>query len=164
MLCWCLEFWQRNYAFQSLFCRCYNCFWRPCHALHSDHHDQPGHRLPKLVSNLFLTKFEPGINTSPELDPDLASYFQSLIGVICWIIKLGCIDIAIEASLLLSISTQGNICCLAHRGLPMFAPQLTTLYGSNLSTHWQWQFPAMDWKHFMAILKNPFHQSTKSVQ
>ncbi len=50
-------------------------------------HLPPQYRLPKLAPNPFPTKYEPGINVSPELDPDLASYFQSLIGIIRWMVE-----------------------------------------------------------------------------
>ncbi len=56
-------------------------------------HLLPQYRLPKLAPNPFLAKYELGIDVSPELDPDLASYFQSLIGIMCWMVELGGIDI-----------------------------------------------------------------------
>ena len=36
----------------------------------------------------------------PELDKHNASYFASLMGVLWWIIELGCIDIIVEVGLL----------------------------------------------------------------
>ncbi len=38
-------------------------------------HLPPQYKLPNLAPNPFLTKYESGIDISPELDPDLASYF-----------------------------------------------------------------------------------------
>ncbi len=70
----------------------------------------PQYMLPKLATNPFLTNHNTGIDTSFELDPDLASYFQSLIRIIHWMVKLGCINVAMEASLLSSHST------LPHKG------------------------------------------------
>ncbi len=43
-------------------------------------HLPPQYRLPKFAPNPFPTKYEAGIYVSPEVNPDLASYFQSLIG------------------------------------------------------------------------------------
>ncbi len=63
-------------------------------------HLSPQYRLPKLAPNPLPTKYETVIDVSPELDPDLASYFQSLIGIRRWMVDLGCIDIATEVSLL----------------------------------------------------------------
>ncbi len=44
-------------------------------------HMPPQYRLPKVAPNPFLTKYEPGIDVSPKLDLDIASFFQSLIGI-----------------------------------------------------------------------------------
>ncbi len=101
-------------------------------------HLPPQYRLPKLAPNPFPTKYELGIDISPELDPDLASYFQSLIGIMCWMVKLGCIDIATKVSLLtlhLALSHEGHMDTFTDHGLPWFTPQFLFLYGSNLSQH-----------------------------
>ncbi len=45
-------------------------------------HSPPQNGLPKLALNPFPAKYEPLIDVSPEFDPDLASYFQSLIGIV----------------------------------------------------------------------------------
>ena len=42
------------------------------------------------------------LDTSKELDRDLASYFQSLVGVLHWIVELGRVDIITEVSTLAS--------------------------------------------------------------
>ncbi len=64
-------------------------------------HLPPQYRLPKLAPNPFPTKYDLGIDISPELDPDLAPYFQSLIRIMCWMVVLGHMDRAMEVSLLL---------------------------------------------------------------
>ncbi len=63
-------------------------------------HLPPQYWIPKLAPNPFPTKYEPGIDVSPELDPDLTSYFQSLTGSMHWMVELGFIDTAMEVSLL----------------------------------------------------------------
>ncbi len=70
-----------------------------------------------MASNPFPTKYQPEIDLSPELDPYLASCFQSLIGIIRWIVELGCIDIATEVSLLslhLAIPCEGHMNAALH--------------------------------------------------
>ncbi len=58
------------------------------------------YQFPKLVPNAFPTKYEPVIDVCSELSADLASYLQSLlVGVMCWMVSLGNIDIAMEVSL-----------------------------------------------------------------
>ena len=47
--------------------------------------------------------YRPEIDTSPELPLDEVSYYQSLIGVLRWIVELGRADIAMETSALASV-------------------------------------------------------------
>ena len=54
---------------------------------------------------------------SPVLGPDEASYYQSLIGVIRWMIEIGQIDINTKVSLLLShlvMPRQGHLESVLH--------------------------------------------------
>ncbi len=102
-------------------------------------HLPPQYRLPKLAPNPFSTKYEPGIDVSPELDPDLASYFQSLIGIMRWMVKLGRTDIATEVSLL---SFHSALPCEGHMdaALHIMASlglhhKLMSVHGSDLSRH-----------------------------
>ena len=55
--------------------------------------------------NPFPTDIDPDLDTTNELDEDQATYYQSQIRILCWIIELGRIDIATEASLLASHDT-----------------------------------------------------------
>ena len=48
--------------------------------------------------NPFSLEYEPCMDVSPLLSPDKASYFQTIIGVMRWILYLGRIDIAVEVS------------------------------------------------------------------
>ena len=47
--------------------------------------------------------YRPEIDTSPELPLDEVSYYQSLIGVLRWIVELGRADLAMETSALASV-------------------------------------------------------------
>ena len=46
--------------------------------------------------------YEPELDQSAPLDPELASFYQSIIGVMRWMVELGCVDITTEVSLLSS--------------------------------------------------------------
>ena len=48
------------------------------------------------------TDYRPEIDISTELDAADASYYQSLIGVLRWIVELGRVDICCEVSMLSS--------------------------------------------------------------
>ena len=52
--------------------------------------------------NPFKIGYDTELDTSPELDPDAASYYPTIIGILRWMIELGRIDIIMEVSLLLS--------------------------------------------------------------
>ena len=43
------------------------------------------------------------MDVSPELPPDEESYFQTIIGVMMWMVELGHVDIAVEVSIISSI-------------------------------------------------------------
>ena len=47
-----------------------------------------------------MYEYEPDIDSSEPLDPEQASYFQSLIEVIRWMIEIGRIEIATKVSMI----------------------------------------------------------------
>ena len=59
--------------------------------------------LPKRASAPFRGDYRPEIDFTPELNPTEAAYFQSLIGVLRWIVELGRVDITCEVSELASM-------------------------------------------------------------
>ena len=59
--------------------------------------------LPKRASAPFRGDYRPEVDTTPELTPQEAAYYQSLIGVLRWIVELGRIDITCEVSELASM-------------------------------------------------------------
>ena len=56
----------------------------------------------KDAANPFAYYYEPKVDVYEPLNPDMASYDQSLIGFIKWVVELGHISIAMEVSILLS--------------------------------------------------------------
>ena len=50
-------------------------------------------RLCKKIDNPLKMGYDPELDTSPELDPDAAYYFLTIVGILRWMIKLGIIDI-----------------------------------------------------------------------
>ena len=63
----------------------------------------PGqYTFPVRAEILFVMGYEAVIDMSKSLDLAEESYFQSIIGVMRWMVEIGRIDIAIEVSLLLS--------------------------------------------------------------
>ena len=59
--------------------------------------------LPKRASAPFRGDYRPEVDTTPELTPAEAAYYQSQIGVLRWIVELGRVDITCEVSELASM-------------------------------------------------------------
>jgi hypothetical protein len=62
--------------------------------------DGKGYVLKSTAHNPFPAGYKPEIDVTDELDQTLASCFMQLIGILCWAVKIGCIDIYLETSLL----------------------------------------------------------------
>ena len=58
--------------------------------------------VPAKAETPIQSTYHPELEVSPELDTEDASYYQSLIGVLRWIVELGRVDICLEVSMLLS--------------------------------------------------------------
>jgi hypothetical protein len=59
-----------------------------------------GKQLKRKVVLPLASGHRPKLDASPELDENQVSYFASLMGVLCWCIKLGWMDIIVEVNLL----------------------------------------------------------------
>lgn len=73
--------------------------------------------LPKIAPNPFAMGYEPELDTSTPLEPDEASYFQSIIGVLRWMVEIGRIDINTEVSILssfLAFPREGHLEAAIH--------------------------------------------------
>jgi hypothetical protein len=82
----------------------------------------------------FSNKYHPECDLTPDLKPKEASYFQSLIGILRWAVKLGRIDITSEVSMLsshLALPRDGHLAQAFH----IFACLLPCLW-SNLPWNW----------------------------
>jgi hypothetical protein len=73
--------------------------------------------MPTQAANPFVMGYESEIDEAPALDPDQASYFQSLIRVMRWMCKIRHIDIATEVLLLslhLAYPREGHLDAALH--------------------------------------------------
>jgi hypothetical protein len=59
-------------------------------------------KLMKGASSPLSANYGPELDTSPELEPDETTYYQSLIGVLRWMVEMGRVDIAVEVSMMSS--------------------------------------------------------------
>ena len=60
------------------------------------------YHMPNKAPAPMSNEFRPEIDISPELSATDAAYYQFLIGILQWMIKLGRVDITTEVSMLLS--------------------------------------------------------------
>ena len=59
--------------------------------------------------------YDPELDTSPESDPDVVSYYLNIISILRWMIKLGRINIIMEVSLFPS-HLDAAVHAIAHVG------------------------------------------------
>ena len=79
--------------------------------------NKKGMKLKKGVKAPFTSSYRPEVDGSEELDDEGATYYQSLIGILRWIVELGRIDVGVEASMLAScmaLPREGNLQQLFH--------------------------------------------------
>ena len=73
--------------------------------------------LPKKAPAPMSNDYRPEIDTSEELDMTDAAYYQSLIGIVRWMVELGRVDICCEVSMLSScvaLPREGHLQQLLH--------------------------------------------------
>ena len=76
-----------------------------------------GRKFVKKVINTFESEYDPLMNSSADLGLMLMNYYQTLIGVLRWIVELGRIDIITEVSMLasqLAIPREGYLEAVFH--------------------------------------------------
>ena len=60
-------------------------------------------KIPSKLETPLTTSYRPELDVSPELTPRDSAYYQSLIGILRWIVELGRIDTCLEVSMMLSL-------------------------------------------------------------
>ena len=69
-------------------------------------------KLPNKAETPMQTSYHPELDVSPELESDDASYYQSLIGILRWIVELGRVDICLECLMMsshLALPREGHM-------------------------------------------------------
>ena len=106
-------------------------------------------KLPSRARSPWSSGYRPEMDISPELSPAKATYYQSLIGVLCWIVELGRADIRMESlpmASMMALPRQGHLHQLyhmfsflkmKHNGVMVFDPTIPDINDSS--------FPKEDW-------------------
>lgn len=112
-----------------------------------------GRKLPKRhATTPFSSGYRPELDFTEELDPKLASYYQSQIGILRWMVELGRVDIITEVSELasqLALPREGHLEAVFRiysylkykkNALMIFDPTYPEIDQAN--------FPRRDWNNF----------------
>ena len=59
-------------------------------------------KIPNKVETPMRSTYRPELDVSEELSPSDASYYQLLVRILRWIVELGCVDVCLEVSMMLS--------------------------------------------------------------
>ena len=73
--------------------------------------------MVRRATTPFLHNYRPEVDTSPELNPEDASYYQSLIGILRWMVELGRVDICCQVSMMstqLALPREGHLEAVLH--------------------------------------------------
>ena len=60
------------------------------------------HKLPSKALTPIQTSYRPDIDNTSELNAVESAYYQSLIGILCWMVGLGHVNICLEVLMLSS--------------------------------------------------------------
>ena len=74
-------------------------------------------KLPNKAETPLPTSYRPELDLTPELEPTEASFYDSLIGMLRWIVELGRIDICLEVSMMslhLAFPREGHLKKVLH--------------------------------------------------
>ena len=74
-------------------------------------------KMPAKAGTPLTTTYRPELDVSPELEPTESAYYQSLIGILRWIVELGRVDICLETSMMsshLALPREGHLEQLFH--------------------------------------------------
>ena len=73
--------------------------------------------IPKKASAPFRNDYRPEVDVSPELDPEMALYYNTLIFVLRWMVELDRVNITTEVSMMsscLALPREGHLQALLH--------------------------------------------------
>ena len=124
-------------------------------------------RLPSRSDTPMSTTYRPELNTSQELSPEIANWYQSAIGVLRWAIELGRIDIVTEVSMLASqmaLLREGHLFAIlrifsylkkhANSRLPFDATYPEIDHN---------QFPRREWRCFYMDVEEPIPPNARNL-
>ena len=109
--------------------------------------------MPKKAANPFPGNYEPELDTTPTLNPELSSWYASLIGMLRWMVEIGQVDIITEVSKMASHQMasprEGHLDALMHIfGFLQINHNSRMAYNPSYPTIDMNVFKPNDWKSF----------------
>ena len=123
--------------------------------------------MPKKAENPYKMGYDPELDTSQELDPDAASYYLTIIGVLRWMIELGRIDIITEVSLLsshITLPRDGHLEAAIHAMSHGQSFNFRLVYDSSYPEIDHSVFKEFDWSEFYQDAKEAMHLNASEPQ
>ncbi len=113
--------------------------------------------MPLTAENPFPYNCCPELDTADPLDPEGLSFYQHLIGIMCGMVELGCVDITTEVSLLsshLALPHEGHLELALHI-MGYLQPKHNThlVFDPTYPTVDLSLFPEYDWSEFYGDVK-----------
>ena len=74
-------------------------------------------KLPRKAETPLVSTYKPELDVTPALNAQEAAYYQSLIGILRWIVELGRVDLCLEVSMMssyLAMPREGHLEALFH--------------------------------------------------
>jgi hypothetical protein len=109
------------------------------------------------ADNPFPVDYDPSTDSSDILDPDCSLFYQHLIGVMRWMVELGCIDIATEVSVLssyLACPRKGHLENALHvMGYLRLKHNARLIFDPTYPDIDQTAFPSFDWTGFFGNME-----------
>jgi len=116
------------------------------------HLSAEGLRLSGKPQTPMRTDYRAELDVSPLLTPDQANYYMSLIGILCWAVELGRLDIYVDVTLLSSYMAQprvGHMEQVLHIFAYLKCHLQTNLVFDPNEINWdEGQFKKYDWTSF----------------
>ena len=109
-------------------------------------------RLPTKCGTPLKSGYQPELDTSPELKQDGLQRYQELIGMLCWAVELGRVDVLLETALMsthLALPQRGHLEQLYHIfGYLKAHPECNLFFDPHHPKVDEWAFKEYDWYDF----------------
>ena len=120
--------------------------------------------MPKKAANPFEGDYEPKMDETPLLIPELASWYASLIGMLQWMVEIGRLDIITEVSKMASqmaAPRDGHLDALLHVfGFLKINHNSRMAYDPTYPTINMTVFKPNDWKQFYGNVEEAIPSNT----